>query len=105
MIARIWHGWTSPENAPKYENILINEVIPSIEDKKIEGFRNISVLKRTLKGEIEFITIMRFDNLECVKKFMGENYKQSYVPQKAREVLSRYDTAAQHYDLIDEKKY
>ena len=48
MIARIWHGYTSIENAPKYENILKHEVIPSIEDKKIEGFRNISV-KNELK--------------------------------------------------------
>ena len=80
MIARIWHGWTSPENAPKYEHVLKHEVIPSIEDKKIEGFRNITVLKRILKGEIEFITIMRFDSLDCIKNFMGENYERSYVP-------------------------
>lgn len=105
MIARIWHGWTSPENAPRYETILKNEVIPSIEDKKIEGFRNINVLKRTLKGEIEFITIMRFDNLECIKNFMGDDYERSYVPENARQVLSRFDDTAQHYEIIDEIDY
>jgi len=105
MIARIWHGYASIENAPKYENILKHEVIPSIEDKKIEGFRNISVLKRTLKGEIEFITIMRFDNLECIKNFVGEDHERSYVPEKARQVLSRFDAKAQHYEIIDEIIY
>ena len=105
MIARIWHGWTSFENAPKYETILKNEVIPSIEDKKIKGFRNISVLKRTLKDEIEFITIMRFDSLECVKNFMGEDYERAYVPDKARQVLSRHDEQSVHYDIIDEINY
>jgi antibiotic biosynthesis monooxygenase (ABM) superfamily enzyme len=105
MIARIWHGYTSKENAPKYENVLINEVIPSIEDKKIAGFRNISVLKRSLKGEFEFITIMRFDNLECVKDFMGEHYEHAYIPEPARQVLSRFDAKAQHYDIIDEIIY
>ena len=105
MIARIWHGYTSIENAPKYEHVLMNEVIPSIEDKKIDGFRNISVLKRTSGGEIEFITIMRFDNLECVKNFMGEHYERSYIPERARQVLSRYDEVAQHYEIIDEINY
>jgi len=30
-IKRIWHGWTSTENADKYQNLLHNEVIPGIE--------------------------------------------------------------------------
>ena len=105
MIARIWHGWTTYDNASKYEAVLKNEVIPSIEDKNIDGFRNISVLKRTLGGEIEFITIMQFDNLECVKNFMGEHYERSYIPERARQVLSRYDEVAQHYEIVDEIKY
>lgn len=105
MIARIWHGWTSIENAPKYETLLKSEVFPSIEDKKIEGYRNISLLKRTLKDEVEFITIMRFDSLDCVKNFMGEDYERSYVPEKARQVLSRYDNASLHYEIIDEIAY
>lgn len=105
MIARIWHGYISIENALKYETILKNEVIPSIEDKKIEGFRNISVLKRTLKDEIEFITIMRFDNLKCIRNFMGENYERSYVPERARQVLSRFDHTAQHYEIINDINY
>ena len=105
MIARIWHGWTTYENASKYESILKNEVIPSIEDKKIKGYRSISVLKRTSNDEIEFITIMRFDSLECVKNFMGEAYEQAYVPEKAREVLTRHDENSRHYEIIDEIQY
>jgi hypothetical protein len=34
MIARIWHGWTTHENAGKYENLLKNEVFPSLKTKK-----------------------------------------------------------------------
>jgi len=105
MIARIWHGWTSPENAPKYEYVLKHEVIPSIEDKNIEGFRNIKVLKRTLKDEIEFITIMQFDNLACIKNFMGDNYDRSYVPENAKKVLSRFDDTVQHYEIVNEINY
>ena len=28
-IKRVWHGWTTPENADKYKNLLHNEVFPN----------------------------------------------------------------------------
>lgn len=62
MIARIWHGWTTYENADAYENLLKNEIFPAIENKKVKGYRKISLLKRPLEKEVEFITIMIFDN-------------------------------------------
>jgi len=30
MIARIWHGWTVPENADAYEALLKTEIFPGI---------------------------------------------------------------------------
>jgi len=30
MIARIWHGWTTPENADAYASLLRTEVLPGI---------------------------------------------------------------------------
>jgi len=105
MISRIWHGWTTHENARIYENLLKNEVFPSIENKKVKGYRKISLLKRVLENEVEYITIMLFDNLNSVKEFAGEDYEKSYVPDKAREILSRHDEKSQHYDIINEIVY
>lgn len=105
MIARIWHGWTTLENANVYENLLRKEVFPSIENKKVEGYRKISLLKRMLNNEVEFITIMIFDNLIAVKEFSGEDYEKAYVPPKAQQVLSRYDKSSQHYEIISEIDY
>jgi heme-degrading monooxygenase HmoA len=105
MITRIWHGWTTLENAEVYEQLLKNEVFPSIENKKVKGYRKISLLKRVLKDEVEFITIMLFDSLESVKGFAGDDYEKSYVPDKARHVLSRHDEKSQHYEVINEISY
>ncbi len=105
MVSRIWHGWTIHENARIYENLLKNEVFPSIENKKVKGYRKISLLKRVLENEVEYITIMLFDNLNSVKEFAGEDYEKSYVPDKARQILSRHDERSQHYDIIDEIVY
>ncbi|MFX0077323.1 MAG: antibiotic biosynthesis monooxygenase, partial [Candidatus Hermodarchaeota archaeon] len=72
---------------------------------KIKGYRKISLLKRLLENEVEFITIMLFDDLYAVKEFAGEDYKNSYVPQIAREVLSRHDKTSQHYEIVGEFDY
>ena len=44
MIARVWHGYTSFENASAYENFLKTEFMPSVE-KKYPGLQKVSVIK------------------------------------------------------------
>ena len=41
MIKRIWHGYTTLENADAYERLLDTVVFPGIEAKKIPGYRSI----------------------------------------------------------------
>ena len=99
-IKRIWHGWTTKENAEKYQKILNKKVLPSIEAKKIPGYKKIE-----REDEVEFITIMTFDSLQNVKDFQGEDYKRCYVPDVARKVLKRWDKESTHYDLIETRNY
>jgi hypothetical protein len=105
MIARIWHGWTTNENADLYESLLKNEIFPGIGQKKIEGYRKISLLKCSKGDEVEFITIMLFDDLNAVKVFAGNNFEESYVPQKARQILLRFDALSKHYEIINELEH
>ena len=51
MIARIWHGWTSPENADAYEALLKAEIFPGIAAKGVEGYRGIRLLRRPMADE------------------------------------------------------
>jgi len=105
MIARIWHGYTTPENADVYFKILTTEVIPGIAGMKISGYESIQVLKRHLEDEVEFITIMWFESLENIKSFTGEDYEVAHVPPRARQVLKRFDERSQHYDVVKEVQY
>ena len=105
MIFRIWHGWTTQTNANIYENLLKEEIFPGIAAKKVSGYRGIQLLRRELDNEVEFITIMQFDSLEAVKQFAGEDYEKSYVPDKARKVLSRHDDKSQHYEMKESIVY
>ena len=105
MILRIWHGYTTKSNADIYEDLLKNEIIPGIENKKIEGYKRFQLLRRELENEVEFTTIMWFEKIESVINFVGENYETVYVPEKARKVLSRFDNKVVHCELRETLDY
>lgn len=105
MIARIWHGWTKPEDAESYERLLKEVIFPKIASKKIEGNKEIQLLRRPLDNEIEFITIMWFDSWDAVKEFAGEEYHQAYVPPEAQELLSRFEKQSKHYEIMRSLTY
>lgn len=99
MICRIWHGYTTQENADVYEALLKEEVFVGIKDRQIPGYRGIQLLRRNLDDQVEFITIMWFESLDAVRVFAGEDYEAAVVPQKARMVLSSFDERSQHYEV------
>lgn len=99
MIARVWRGWTTPENADAYERVLLGTVIPGIAAKNVAGYREIRVLRREADGEVEFQTIMLFDSLDAVRAFAGEDYEAAYVPPVARAVLARFDERSAHFEV------
>jgi antibiotic biosynthesis monooxygenase (ABM) superfamily enzyme len=105
MILRIWHGYTTPENADTYEALLKREIFHGIEGKALPGFSGIELLRRDLGEEVEFITMMRFASIEDVKAFTGEDYETAYVPDAAHKVLKRFDARSQHYDLRESRTY
>jgi heme-degrading monooxygenase HmoA len=106
MISRIWHGYTTRENADAYESLLQKEIFVGIAKRNIEGYRGIQLLRRELTAETEFITIMWFDSVESVKKFAGEDYEKAVVPGTAQKVLLHFDERSAHYIVkTDEYKY
>ena len=99
MISRIWHGWTTADNADTYETLLHHEIFEGIKSRDIRGFRRIQLLRRSIGAEVEFVTIMEFESLDAVREFAGEDYEVAVVPPKARALLARFDARSQHYEI------
>jgi heme-degrading monooxygenase HmoA len=99
MISRIWHGYTTHDNADAYEALLREEVFVAISNRKITGYKGIQLLRRQMADETEFITIMWFDSLDSVKEFAGVNYENAVVPGRAQKILSYYEKTSQHYEV------
>jgi hypothetical protein len=58
VIARIWRGWTTPENADTYQRIVSQEVLPGIAARNLDGYHGAYLLRRRLDDEVEFATIL-----------------------------------------------
>jgi antibiotic biosynthesis monooxygenase (ABM) superfamily enzyme len=98
VIARVWHGWTAPENADAYEQFLRTKMFPSIH--RVPGYVGADLLRRDAGDEIAFVTITRFESLESVRAFAGEDYEQAVVEPEARALLSRFDERSEHYEVV-----
>lgn len=98
MISRIWHGWTTRENADKYEAMLRADVLPGIH--RVKGYQGAYLLRRKAGNEVEFVTITIFDNMESVKAFAGEVYEKAVIHAEAGKLLSHYDERSAHYETI-----
>ena len=98
MIARIWHGWTKPADANVYENMLRNEIFPSIAARNISGYHGAELFIREDCNEVEFVTLLRFDSMEGVKEFAGADETRPVIYPGVEQLLTRMERS-QHYRI------
>lgn len=97
MIARIWHGYTTPENADAYEALLKPELLPGVGNAK--GYQGSYLLRRNMGAEVEFITIMLWESVDALRAMTGPDYETAVIPEERRKYLSRYDPKSAHYEV------
>jgi heme-degrading monooxygenase HmoA len=97
VIARLWHGWTSHENADTYERFLREHMFPSM--RRVPGFVGAELLRRDAENEVAFVTITRFESLAAVRTFAGEDYERAVIEPEARALLARHDERSEHFEV------
>ena len=102
MIARVWHGYTKPEDADAYEAMLKPELLPGI--GKAQGYQGSYLLRRNVDAEVEFITIMLWDSMDDIKAVAGPDYEAAVIPQERRKYLVRYDAKSAHFEVASVHK-
>jgi heme-degrading monooxygenase HmoA len=97
MIARHWRGWTAPQNADAYQELLSGTVLPGL--KKISGYRGGYVLRRDVAEEVEFVVVNLFDSIEAVHQFAGPDHTVAQFEPEAKRLLARVEPLAVHYGV------
>ena len=97
MVARVWYGYTLPENADAYEKLLKPALLPGI--SKVPGYRGSYLLRREKGEEVEFITILLFESLDNIRAVAGEDYETAVVPENRQKFLVHWDAKAAHYEV------
>jgi hypothetical protein len=103
MIARIWHGWTKRADAKTYENMLRDEIFPSIAARNIKGYRSAELFMCEDGDEMEFVTLLRFDSMNAVKEFAGSNKTTPVIFPGVEKLLTRMEQA-RHYRIAIAKE-
>ena len=103
MIARHWRGWTTPENADAYEQLLRSRVLPGL--AKVEGHRGAMILRREVGDEVEFVVVNLFDSLEAVQRFAGADYGIPVFEPEAERLLSRVEPFAEHFEVREDSRH
>lgn len=97
MIARLWKGWTTLENADAYERLLREQVLPDLQ--KIDGYQGGYILRQDGQNEVEFAVLNLFHSLDSVRAFAGPDYHIPVFEPEARQLLSKVEPTARHYDV------
>ena len=96
MISRIWHGWTTHEDADKYESLLRADILPGI--RRISGYTGAYLLRRDAADkEVEFVTMTQFTDIKAVIEFAGKDYERAVIAPGADKLLSHYDSRTANY--------
>jgi hypothetical protein len=98
VIARIWRGRATAANAPHYRRHATERVFPSLEE--LHGHQGACLLAREVDGEVEFLALTLWDNIDVIKGFSGDDPEMAVVEPEARAVLSSFDDFARHYEVI-----
>jgi mannose-6-phosphate isomerase-like protein (cupin superfamily) len=102
MIARRWTAVAEgSEQADAYDEHFERTVRPNLEST--DGFLGATVERVEADGAIEIVVVTRWESMDAVKAFAGEDIDLAVVEPEARAVLSQFDSRVRHIELADDQ--
>jgi heme-degrading monooxygenase HmoA len=75
-------------------------VLPEL--RTIAGFLGATLLSEDQAGETEFLVLTRWQSIEAVRAFAGNDLNRAVVDPAAISALVSFDRVARHYQVVDE---
>jgi heme-degrading monooxygenase HmoA len=100
MILRTWRGRASPQRPDDYVRHFRGNVVAEL--RSVEGFLGATLVRQVRPDDIEFLVITRWQSLEAIRGFAGDNIGRAVVEPGAVAALVDYDEFVEHYEVIEE---
>lgn len=98
MIDRVWLARTTRDGAAKYAEYFRRVVIPEL--TAIAGYCGARLLERELNGGIEVVVVTRWQTIDAIRAFAGEEIDRAVVHDEAAVLFSDYDRKVKHYGVV-----
>jgi heme-degrading monooxygenase HmoA len=99
MILREWRGRASPDNTEAYLKHFRTNVVSELRD--VPGFLGAHLSSRQHGGLVEFLVLTRWESLDAIRAFAGDDITRAVVEPGAVAALVEYDSRVQHYDVLE----
>jgi hypothetical protein len=97
MIARMWRGWTRPEDAGAYTEGLRERIKNQV---SMPGKVGSVLLSQHKGGRCEFVTISFWESLEAIRVLSGERIEQAvFFPLDDQYLVDR-ETTVTHFEVV-----
>lgn len=98
MIARVWHGIVSKEQADAYHAYLLRTGVPDLQ--ATPGNRGVYVLRQVEGSRAHFVLMSLWDSLEAIRAFAGDDVERArYYPEDAS-YLQDLEPTVTHYEVL-----
>jgi mannose-6-phosphate isomerase-like protein (cupin superfamily) len=100
VIARRWTALAEGSGqADAYVAHFEAAVRPALESSN--GFLGVTVERVEADGGVEIVVVTRWESIDAIKGFAGEQIDLAVVEPQARAVLSRFDDRVRHIELAE----
>lgn len=100
MIIREWRGRADPARAEAYPKHFRDNVVPEL--RHVPGFLGAHLARRSLDGGLEYIVLTRWQSMESIKAFAGNEIDKAVVEPGAVAALIDFDDFVRHYEVVED---
>ncbi|MDX2203431.1 MAG: antibiotic biosynthesis monooxygenase [Hyphomicrobiaceae bacterium] len=100
MVIREWRAVAEPGSVQGYRQHFHSKVLPQL--RQIAGFAGAHLAQRRRDDAIELLVLTRWQSLDAIRAFAGDDPEVAIVEPEAAAVLIAFDGHVRHYDVIEE---